>query len=456
MASIQKRNKKYAVVYTYEDSKGKKRQKWESFDTYNEARVRKSEIENKMDKKIFIPPSSQTLNEFLDLFIDLYGVKKWSMSTYEKNTRDFDNYVRPVLGNLSLQDITPLVIEKYYHDLLNTDSIGNKMFKNKHKVTTGTIKSLNKNLKCAFGVALKWDLIAKNPFLSVEPPKHVYKKREIWTSDMIITALEHCQDPKLAIAIHLSFACSLRLGELLGLRWKDVAISDEDLSKDDAHIYVTCELEQVSKRSLQALNNKDVIFTFPQNIPNKVYKTATVLKKPKTESSIRKIWLPRTLAMILREWKEEQEKYKEFFGDEYIDYDLVICFENGRQCSHNVIRHSLKVLTDEVGLPPIVFHSFRHSSTTYKLKLNHGDIKATQGDTGHSQADMVMEVYSHILDEDRKVNAQKFEESFYKNSGNEIDYQEKKTSEVDVDSLVNALKSNPELMTQLIDALNSN
>lgn len=313
MASIQKRNKKYAVVYTYEDNKGKKRQKWESFDTYNEARVRKSEIENKMDKKIFIPPSSQTLNEFLDLFIDLYGVKKWSMSTYEKNTRDFDNYVRPVLGNLSLQDITPLVIEKYYHDLLNTDSIGNKMFKNKHKVTTGTIKSLNKNLKCAFGVALKWDLIVKNPFLSVEPPKHVYKKREIWTSDMIITALEHCQDPKLAIAIHLSFACSLRLGELLGLRWKDVAISDEDLSKDDAHIYITCELEQVSKRSLQASNNKDVIFTFPQNIPNKVYKTATVLKKPKTESSIRKIWLPRTLAMVLREWKEEQEKYKEFF-----------------------------------------------------------------------------------------------------------------------------------------------
>ena len=43
---------------------------------------------------------------------------------------------------------------------------------------------------------------------------------------MIIQALEHCTDPKLAIAIHLSFACSLRLGEVLGLRWKDVAISD--------------------------------------------------------------------------------------------------------------------------------------------------------------------------------------------------------------------------------------
>ena len=109
----------------------------------------------------------------------------------------------------------------------------------------------------------------------------------------------------------------------------------------------------------------------------------------------------------------------------------------------------LKKLTACCNLPPIVFHSFRHTSTTYKLKLNHGDIKATQGDTGHSQADMVTEVYSHILDEDRKINAQKFDDSFYK----KFDHVEKTKKEVDIDSLVNALKNDPKLMTQLIEAL---
>lgn len=49
-------------------------------------------------------------------------------------------------------------------------------------------------------------------------------------------------------------------------------------------------------------------------------KTKVVLKKPKTESSIRRIWLPKTLALILREWKEEQDAYKEYFGNEYYDY----------------------------------------------------------------------------------------------------------------------------------------
>ena len=63
----------------------------------------------------------------------------------------------------------------------------------------------------------------------------------------------------------------------------------------------------------------------------------------------------------------------------------------------------------------MVFHSLRHSSTTYKLKLNHGDLKATQGDTGHAQIDMITSVYAHILDEDRKINAQKFESAFYAN-----------------------------------------
>jgi hypothetical protein len=42
---------------------------------------------------------------------------------------------------------------------------------------------------------------------------------------------------------------------------------------------------------------------------------------------------------------------------------------------------------------------------TYKLKLNGGDIKAVQGDSGHAQVNMVTDVYSHILDDDRKKNA---------------------------------------------------
>lgn len=80
-----------------------------------------------------------------------------------------------------------------------------------------------------------------------------------------------------------------------------------------------------------------------------------------------------------------------------------------------------------------------------------GDIKATQGDTGHAQADMVTDLYSHILDEDCKVNAQKFDESFYQN--NDEDNAKRKKDSIDVDKLVASLKANPDLLDKLLDAL---
>lgn len=47
------------------------------------------------------------------------------------------------------------------------------------------------------------------------------------------------------------------------------------------------------------------------------------------------------------------------------------------------------------------------------LKLNGGDMKSVQGDSGHAQMKMVADVYSHIIDEDRRLNARRFEEAFY-------------------------------------------
>lgn len=109
----------------------------------------------------------------------------------------------------------------------------------------------------------------------------------------------------------------------------------------------------------------------------------------------------------------------------------------------------------------MVFHSLRHSSTTYKLKLNKGDIKATQGDTGHSQPDMVTQVYARILDEDRKVNAQRFEAGFYAKPnlrGLEQSFRSQAVQQpgLDIAQLLLQLQGNPELAALLKGLLNAN
>ena len=108
-------------------------------------------------------------------------------------------------------------------------------------------------------------------------------------------------------------------------------------------------------------------------------------------------------------------------------------------------------LREKAGLPYVVFYSLRHSSTTYKLKFNHGDLKATQGDTGHSQIDMITDVYAHILDEARKVNAQKFEATFYaKNSVNPLkNVTPPENGNSDLANLISALEQSPELVSML-------
>lgn len=136
-------------------------------------------------------------------------------------------------------------------------------------------------------------------------------------------------------------------------------------------------------------------------------------RTPKTESSDRKVFLPKSVANMLVDWKAQQEEMKEILGDEYMDYNLIMANTFGLPLGDGAIRDPLKKLIEDYNLPPVVFHSLRHRSVTYKLKLNGGDIKAVQGDSGHAQVNMVTDVYSNILDDDRKRNAELFEEAFY-------------------------------------------
>lgn len=319
-------------------------------------------------------------------------------------------------------------------------------------VSDKTIEKIIKLLRCAFKQAVRWEIIGRNPFDNVILPKTEYKKRDIWDADMIRTALDKCTDSKLYVAMNLSFACSLRMGEILGLTWDNVHISDENIAADNAYVYIDKELTRASKRAIETLGEKDIYYIFTPLMPNT--STRIVLKKPKTDSSIRKVWLPKTLAYILREWKKAQDELRGFLGNEYQDFNLVVALPNGRPCEDRIILKEFSKLREEAGLPRVVFHSLRHSSATYKLKLNHGDLKATQGDTGHAEIDMITSIYAHILDEDRKVNAQKFESAFYSNPDLRRvrppeEPKEPEPTPIDLASLVEQLQKSPELASAL-------
>lgn len=370
---------------------------------------------------------------------------------YDSQTALIANYINPIIGDMEVQDITTRVVDKYIQTLQKTPSVSRKNRKARTEfVTNSTIEKIIKLLRCAFKQAVRWELIEKNPFDNVVLPKTEYKKRDIWDAETIRLALDQCTDSKLYIAMNLAFACSLRMGEILGLTWKNVHIEDENIATDNAYIYIEAELARASKQAIETLGEKDIYHIFTPLMPNT--STRIILKKPKIDSSIRKVWLPKTVAYILREWKTSQEELKSFLGDEYQDFDLVVALPNGRPCENRIIEKEFSLLKQKAGLPNVVFHSLRHSSTTYKLKLNHGDLKVTQGDTGHAEIDMITKVYAHILDEDRKINAQKFESAFYANPDLRKvtpPQEQPQAQTIDLAALIEQLQKSPELANTL-------
>lgn len=382
--------------------------------------------------------------------MELYGVNKWALSTYGSKKGLIDNYINPMIGKVKLKDVSPRLLDEYYKKLLKVKRVArNDQDLDEVTVSPRNVLEIHKVLNCAFNQAVRWEMMETNPASKATLPKVERKERQIWTADDLFRALDVCDDDRLALAIHLAFSCSLRIGELVGLTWDSVDIDEASIEKHNASIYIEKELQRVSKNALEKLENKDVIRVFPAVLVSD--STALVLKKPKTKSSIRRVWLPETVARMLVDWKKQQEEMKEFLGNEYYDYNLVLSLPNGRPLEGQVISRSFKALIRKNGLPDVVFHSLRHSSTTYKLKLNNGDLKAVQGDTGHAQLKMVSDVYSHILDEDRRHNADLFEEAFYQKKATKNVSISKPSN--DAQQVMDMLTASPELASSLLKML---
>lgn len=402
MATIVKRNKNYSVIYYYKTEDGKRKQKWEAVETYKEALQRKAEIEYLKAENIFpniktgsVKSSIKSIEMFMEEFVNSYGKKNWSISTYSSNKSLLGNYIYPYIGKIPVHIITSEQIEEYYGNLFDIN----------------IISRVHKLLKCAFGQALRLKLIKENPFALVDLPRSRYIQKSILTADQIKMLLNYCaeEDYQLYICINLAFACSMRLGEILGLTWNDVEI--KSIEDNSSCVRVNKTLSRANYDTLKELNNKDVIYTFEPQYAFK--KSRLILKTPKTTSSNRTIWLPATLAQELNLLKNSVTSTL-YMANQFTNKpNLVFVNAQGQPVDIRVIENRFKHALINCNLPVVTFHSLRHSSITYKLMLSNGDIKSVQGDSGHSQIHTTMNIYAHILDEERKKNAKTFDNYFY-------------------------------------------
>ena len=155
----------------------------------------------------------------------------------------------------------------------------------------------------------------------------------------------------------------MRRGELLGLRWCDVDLNLAILSV---------------VQTLQRLHGGKYI-----------------VKEPKNAKSRRSVALPPSLAIVLRNHREDQVAQKGALDIPTSDTDLVFAHADGAPLDPSTVSHTFLKAVKKAGLSGFHLHSSRHTHATLMLKQGIHP-KIVQERLGHSTVATTLDLYSHV------------------------------------------------------------
>jgi integrase len=176
--------------------------------------------------------------------------------------------------------------------------------------------------------------------------------------------LEAAQGERLDALFVLALSSGMRLGELLGLRWRDVDL--------DAG---TLQVRQILVRMPSGLR----------------------FGEPKTKRSRRRISLSAGARDALRHHRARQAAERLRLGPVWEDHDLVFANEIGKPLdAGNLLRRDFWRVLSKAGVPRCRFHDLRHTCAT--LLLQQGvHAKVVSELLGHSSIGMTLDIYSHVI-----------------------------------------------------------
>lgn len=349
---VRKRGKKWCFVLDIgRDEKGERKQKW--FSGYEKER----DAERAMIEKIkeindgaFVEESDETIAEFMENWLT-NKKNQVRPGTWKSYSWLINTHLIPHLGKVKVFQLKPRHLNDLYNQkLLNT-------------ISANSIKKLHGLIKDALDEGIGFGDISKNVANAVTPPRVKKVKFEVWNEAQLKVFLESAKSNRFYVVFDLAASTGMRIGEILGLRWKDVDL----------------EVGKVSIR--QAYTKAHSGYEFHE---------------PKTASGERSVALFPDTIELLRKHQSEQEREKNENQPIYNDHGLVIQTHIGTPVSpRNLSREYYKIL-EKLDLPKIRFHDLRHTHASILLKRG-VHAKIVQERLGHSSITITLDTYSHVL-----------------------------------------------------------
>lgn len=310
-------------------------------------------------------PSRQTVSEYLDSWIENDVRPNRADKTTDRYEVTVRLHLKPRIGRMRLQSLSPQHVQAMLGEML------------RDKVSADTRKKTLAILKAALNRAVKLQLIVRNPCLGVEAPK--VKRRDIrpLTAEQSAKLFEVSADHRLGAVFVLATTTGLRRGELFGLHWSDVNLSEG-------------------------------VLTIRRNLSESRY--GLRLKEPKSQAGRRAVMLPAMAVDALRRRREIAAA--EGLADcELVFPDRVGGFLRGS----NFQRQVWYRFRAAAGISETVsFHDLRHTAASLLLSQNVHP-KVVQERLGHSDIGLTLNTYSHLMPGMQAEAAGLLDELFAKN-----------------------------------------
>ena len=272
---------------------GKRRQIWRSVKgPKRDAETLLVQMLHQRDTGIDVPPGKMAVGEYLERWLEDYARPNVSPKTLLQYTDFVRRQIIPALGSIGLTKLRPLHIQSYYSRALREGRADGK-----GGLSAKSVLHVHRLLRQALSHAVKWQILARSPADSAEPPRPKRYDPPILSPTQVRTLLSRSSDTPQAALIHTAVMTGLRRGELLALRW-------QDLDLDAAILHV--------RQSVQWLPGLGWNF-----------------REPKTHRSRRPVALATATVNVLREHRLRQVQDRLTLGADYADHDLVFAHPSG-------------------------------------------------------------------------------------------------------------------------------
>ena len=334
-----------------------------------ETRLREmvAEAEAKFAATAQAGPQTLTVGEWLLRWHQQVIVRDKKISTQERYLSIINLHLIPHIGRIPLKDLSPLKVDALHGKLLDED------------LAPKTIELIHTVLSGACSHALRLEIINRNPAAAAPPPSAPRKELKIPVALAVLELLSLAEEEMhyLFLFIHLLAYTGMRRGEAMALRWRNV-------HRDEAYLFVAESTVKTHRKGL-------------------------VLETPKTETSIRRIFLDEITVDLLARRREDQLRMRPEMDpeDQPTDNDLVFPTADGGWMKPSNMLRDLKKLACRVGIPNLTFHALRHFHASVILDAD-DDLYKTSRRLGHSSISTTADLYGHTMERGQRSIAQVF------------------------------------------------